>query len=57
VRLGGIVRRPPHPAAQDVELRGAPQMVEVSGAGRRVDATNSLYASWDEIFYRGGVGA
>jgi methanethiol oxidase len=32
-------------------------MVEVSGAGRRVDATNSLYASWDEIFYRGGVGA
>ena len=57
VRLGGIVRRTPHPAAPDLELRGAPQMVEVSRDGRRVYATNSLYASWDEIFYPDGVGA
>ena len=57
VRLGGIVRRTPHPAAPDLELRGAPQMVEVSRDGRRVYATNSLYASWDEVFYPEGVGA
>jgi selenium-binding protein 1 len=29
----------------------------VSRDGRRVYATNSLYASWDEIFYPDGVGA
>jgi selenium-binding protein 1 len=57
VSLGGIVRRTPHPAAPELELRGAPQMVEVSRDGRRVYATNSLYASWDEIFYPEGVGA
>jgi methanethiol oxidase len=57
VHLGGIVRRTPHPAAPDLELRGAPQMVEVSRDGRRVYATNSLYASWDDIFYPDGVGA
>jgi len=57
VRLGGIVRRTPHPAAPELELRGAPQMNEVSRDGRRVYATNSLYASWDEIFYPDGVGA
>jgi selenium-binding protein 1 len=32
-------------------------MVEVSRDGRRVYATNSLYASWDEVFYPEGVGA
>jgi selenium-binding protein 1 len=57
VQLGGIVRRAPHPAAPDIPLRGAPQMVEISRDGRRVYATNSLYASWDEIFYPEGVGA
>jgi methanethiol oxidase len=57
VRLGGIVRRQPHPAAPDMRLRGGPQMVEVSRDGRRVYVTNSLYAAWDEIFYPEGVGA
>jgi selenium-binding protein 1 len=57
VRLGGIVRRRPHPAAPDMRLRGGPQMVEVSRDGRRVYVTNSLYAAWDEIFYPQGVGA
>ena len=32
-------------------------MVEISRDGRRAYATNSLYASWDEIFYPEGVGA
>jgi selenium-binding protein 1 len=57
VRLGGIVRREPHPAAPDAPLRGGPQMVEISRDGRRVYVTNSLYAAWDDMFYPKGVGA
>jgi methanethiol oxidase len=57
VRLGGIVGREPHPAAPDLPLAGGPQMVEVSRDGRRVYVSNSLYASWDEVFYPDGVGA
>jgi selenium-binding protein 1 len=57
VRLGGVVRREPHPAAPDLPLAGGPQMVEISRDGRRVYATNSLYAAWDEVFYPDGVGA
>jgi methanethiol oxidase len=57
VRLGGIVRRQSHPAAPDLQLSGAPQMVEVSRDGKRVFITNSLYAAWDDIFYPEGVGA
>ena len=57
VKLGGIVRRQPHPAAPDQPLGGGPQMVEVSRDGRRVYVTNSLYGAWDPIFYPDGVGA
>jgi selenium-binding protein 1 len=57
VRLGGIVGRTPHPAAPEQPLGGAPQMVEISRDGRRVYFTNSLYATWDDIFYPDGVGA
>jgi methanethiol oxidase len=57
VRLGGIVRREPHPAAPDLPLSGGAQMLEISRDGRRVYLTNSLYASWDEVFYPDGVGA
>jgi selenium-binding protein 1 len=57
VRLGGIVRRAPHPAAPDLPLAGGPQMVEVSRDGRRVYVTNSLYGAWDDQFYPDGVGA
>ncbi len=32
-------------------------MVEISRDGRRVYVTNSLYASWDEVFYPDGVGS
>ena len=57
VRLGGVVRRTPHPADPELALGGGPQMIEISRDGQRVYATNSLYASWDDIFYPDGVGA
>jgi selenium-binding protein 1 len=57
VRLGGIVRRAPHPAAPARPLAGGPQMVEVSRDGRRVYLSNSLYGAWDDQFYPGGVGS
>src|SRR6266511_456136 len=55
VRLGGIVRRQPHPAAPGQPLGGGPQMVEVSRDGRRAYVSNSLYASWDAQFYPDGI--
>ncbi|HEU4630632.1 MAG TPA: selenium-binding protein SBP56-related protein [Gemmatimonadaceae bacterium] len=55
VRLGGIVRRTPHPSAPDRPLNGASQMVEVSRDGRRVYITNSLYSPWDAQFYPDGI--
>jgi methanethiol oxidase len=57
VRLGGIVRRQPHPAAPDTALAGGPQMVEISRDGKRVYITNSRYGAWDDVFYPDGVGA
>jgi methanethiol oxidase len=57
VRLGGIVRRAPHPSAPGEPLSGGPQMVEVSRDGERVYVTNSLYSAWDDQFYPDGVGA
>ncbi len=53
VRIGGIVRRSPHPAAGPVN--GGPQMVEVSRDGQRVYFTNGLYRAWDEQFYPDGI--
>jgi methanethiol oxidase len=53
VRLGGIVKRTPHPASGP--LNGGPQMVEVSRDGRRVYFTNGLYRAWDEQFYPEGI--
>ncbi|HEX6499557.1 MAG TPA: selenium-binding protein SBP56-related protein [Micromonosporaceae bacterium] len=57
VRLGGIVRRQAHPAAPDLSLSGGAQMIEISRDGRRVYLTNSLYSTWDDMFYPDGVGA
>ena len=57
IRLGGIVGHAAHPAEPELRLSGGPQMIEISRDGRRVYATNSLYASWDEIFDPEGVGA
>ena len=55
VKLGGIVRRAPHPARPGRPLNGAPQMVEISRDGTRVYVTNSLYRTWDEQFYPDGI--
>jgi methanethiol oxidase len=57
VRLGGVVRRQPHPSHPDERLAGGPQMVEISRDGKRVYVTNSLYGAWDDQFYPDGVGA
>jgi methanethiol oxidase len=54
VRLGGIVRRTPHPKTGK-PLNGGPQMVESSRDGRRVYFTNSLYIPWDRQFYPEGI--
>jgi len=53
VRIGGIVKRSPHPASGPVN--GGPQMVEVSRDGRRVYFTNSLYGAVDPQFYPEGI--
>ena len=55
VRIGGIVKRTPHPAQPEQPLNGGPQMVELSRDGRRVYLTNALYSPWDEQFYPDGI--
>ncbi|MDT1064432.1 selenium-binding protein SBP56-related protein [Paracoccus sp. CPCC 101403] len=53
VHVGGITRKTPHPNGKP--YAGGPQMVEISRDGKRVYWTNSLYSTWDEQFYPGGV--
>jgi len=55
VKIGGIIRRQPHPARPGKALNGAPQMVEISRDGKRVYVTNSLYRTWDDQFYPDGI--
>jgi methanethiol oxidase len=55
VRIGGIVRRAPHPKNPKAPLNGGPQMVEVSRDGRRIYFTNSLYSAVDDQFYPDGI--
>jgi methanethiol oxidase len=55
LKLGGIVRRTPHPSKPEKALNGGPQMVEVSRDGKRVYVTNSLYSPWDSQFYPDGI--
>jgi selenium-binding protein 1 len=55
VRLGGMVRRTPHPSLPSRAQNGGPQMVEVSRDGRRLYLTNALYTPWDEQFYPDGI--
>ena len=55
VRIGGIVKRTPHPADASRPLNGGPQMVELSRDGRRVYFTNGLYSPVDEQFYPDGI--
>ena len=55
LKIGGMVRRQPHPDRPDLLLNGGPQMVEISRDGKRVYLTNSLYRSWDDQFYPDGI--
>ena len=55
VRIGGIVKRTPHPADASRPLNGGPQMVELSRDGRRLYFTNGLYSAVDEQFYPDGI--
>jgi selenium-binding protein 1 len=55
VRIGGMVRRAPHPGKPAAPVNGGPQMVEVSRDGRRVYVTNSLYTSIDAQVYPDGI--
>jgi selenium-binding protein 1 len=55
VRIGGVVRRAPHPKNPRTPLNGGPQMVEVSRDGRRVYFTNSLYSAVDDQLYPDGI--
>ena len=55
IRIGGIVRRQPHPDRPGQRLNGAPQMVEISRDGQRLYVTNSLYRAWDDQFYPDGL--
>lgn len=55
VHVGGIARRTPHPSGK--AFAGGPQMTEISRDGQRVYFTNSLYSSWDQQFYPGGMPA
>jgi methanethiol oxidase len=57
VRIGGITGQVAHPSKPRQQLRGGPQMVELSRDGRRIYVTNSLYGAWDDQFYPDGVGA
>ena len=55
IKLGGIVRRAPHPKKPSHPLNGGPQMVEISRDGKRIYFTNALYSPWDDQFYPDGV--
>jgi selenium-binding protein 1 len=55
LKIGGIVRRTPHPKDSTRALNGGPQMVEISRDGRRVYLTNALYTPWDAQFYPDGI--
>ena len=49
VNLGGIVR--PLAKLKGKELTGGPQMLQLSLDGKRLYVTNSLYSTWDNVFY------
>ena len=47
VWLGGIIGKPPAIPG----LGGGPQMIQLSKDGKRLYVTNSLYSTWDNMFY------
>jgi len=51
VWLGGMLGKAP--VVNDVEVQGAPQMIQLSLDGKRLYVTTSLFSSWDNQFYPG----
>ncbi|MCI0703743.1 MAG: selenium-binding family protein [Planctomycetia bacterium] len=49
VKLGGVIEKPKK--LKEKELTGGPQMLQLSLDGKRLYATNSLYSTWDNVFY------
>jgi selenium-binding protein 1 len=49
VWVGGLLGKPS--AAEGRQLRGGPQMLQLSHDGKRLYVTNSLFSSWDNQFY------
>lgn len=54
VRIGGILRRTPHPSSP-APRSGGPNRVEISRDGRRIYLTNATLPRWNEQFYPDGV--
>jgi len=60
VYIGGVIQgqvkpvvgeSPSLPKVKDTELRGGPQMIQLSLDGKRLYVTTSLLSSWDQQFY------
>jgi methanethiol oxidase len=49
VKIGGIVRGVGN--LKGKEMIGGPQMLQLSLDGKRLYVTNSLYSTWDNVFY------
>jgi selenium-binding protein 1 len=49
VKLGGIVRGVG--SLKGKEMAGGPQMLQLSLDGKRLYVTNSLFSTWDNVFY------
>lgn len=49
VQLGGVLRPPV--TIRGKEMTGGPQMIQLSLDGKRLYVTNSLYSTWDNVFY------
>ncbi|MCE9565064.1 MAG: selenium-binding family protein [Planctomycetes bacterium] len=49
ITLGGIVAPQGQPKGK--KLSGGPQMMQLSLDGKRLYLTNSLYSTWDNVFY------
>jgi selenium-binding protein 1 len=49
VKLGGVVRGAG--TLKGKQIIGGPQMLQLSLDGKRLYATNSLYSTWDNVFY------
>ena len=49
IELGGVIR--PATKLAGKETSGGPQMIQLSLDGKRLYVTNSLYSTWDNVFY------